>query len=406
MVVEAHPKPDLILYVVSGAADRAIESLRELRDATTVQILAIGPRDPSLILGAVRAGAHDYLEQEGDLSVGLSAALVRISNSVRRATAVGQVTTVISASGGTGSTTVAANLAVALAKSHGRCGLFDFDLKGSDVATYLGLKPRHTVADLCRSVDKLDQRMWEQSLLEHDSGASILAGPESWDDTKYITGENLQKIVRFGRGMLPQIVADLDPFWLNDRAGLLVESTRIVLLFRLDFASIRNATRGAASAKNRRRDRRPAPCGQLLRKATGYQPGTGRSRVGREDSALRARGFPDRERVAGLRRAGGPGSSALAVFKSDRVARRSSGSRRGENKRLADRTHAVGGTDRNAAFVSQAQHSRMHAQASADRLTQSGPRRAAKKITLFVAQGDQDRVAATWTSIVVEPPGT
>jgi len=243
MVVEAHPKPDLILYVVSGAADRAIESLRELRDATTVQILAIGPRDPSLILGAVRAGAHDYLEQEGDLSVGLSAALVRISNSVRRATAVGQVTTVISASGGTGSTTVAANLAVALAKAHGRCGLFDFDLKGSDVATYLGLKPRHTVADLCRSVDKLDQRMWEQSLLEHDSGASILAGPESWDDTKYITGENLQKIVRFGRGMLPQIVADLDPFWLNDRAGLLVESTRIVLLFRLDFASIRNATR-------------------------------------------------------------------------------------------------------------------------------------------------------------------
>jgi pilus assembly protein CpaE len=243
VVAAAHPRPDLILYVVSGAADRAFESLRALRDATNVQILAIGPRDPSLILGAVRAGAHDYLEQEGDLSVGLSAALVRIANSVRRATVMGQVTTVISASGGAGSTTVAANLAVALAGAHGRCGLFDFDLKGSDVATYLGVKPRHTVADLCRSIDKLDQKMWEQSLLEHESGVSVLAGPESWDDTKFITGEGLQKIVRFGRGMLPQIVTDLDSFWLSDRAGLLVESARIVLLFRLDFASIRNATR-------------------------------------------------------------------------------------------------------------------------------------------------------------------
>jgi pilus assembly protein CpaE len=241
VVAAAHPKPDLILYVVSGPTDRAFESLRQLRDATSAQILAIGPRDSSLILGAVRAGAHDYLEQEGDLSVGLSAALVRISNSARRT--IGQVTTVISASGGTGSTTVATNLAVALAKNHGRCGLFDFDLRGSDVATYLGLKPRHTVADVCRSVDKLDLKMWEQSLLEHDSGVSVLAGLDSWDDAKYIAGDGLHKIVRFGRGVLPQIVVDLDPFWTPDRAGILAESARIVLMFRLDFASIRNATR-------------------------------------------------------------------------------------------------------------------------------------------------------------------
>ena len=110
----------------------------------------------------------------------------------------------ISASGGTGNTTVAANRPISLAKNHNRCGLFDFDLRGSDVATYLGLKPRHTVADVCRSIDKLDLSMWEQSLLEHDSGVSVLAGLESWDDAKYITGEGLQKIVRFGRGVLPQ----------------------------------------------------------------------------------------------------------------------------------------------------------------------------------------------------------
>jgi pilus assembly protein CpaE len=239
----AQPRPNLIILVISGEAERALETLRQLRRVPGGHILAIGPRDSSMILGAVRAGAHDYLEEEGDLARGLSAALARISESVQRRSALGNVTTVLAASGGTGRTLVATNLAVSLARAHGRCGLFDFDLRGSDVATFLGLRPRHTIADLCRSIDKLDHKMWEQSMLEHETSVSVLAGPETWEDARHVTADAMQKILRFGRGVFPHIVADMDSFWPNDCASMLLECTTILLLFRLDFTSVRNAMR-------------------------------------------------------------------------------------------------------------------------------------------------------------------
>ena len=174
---------------------------------------------------------------------GLAAAWPELRRPASRRSPVGQLTTVISASGGCGKTLIAANLAVSLAQAHGSCGLFDFDLVGSDVATFLGLKPRHTLADLCRSVDKLDHNMWEQTLMPHDSSVSVLAGPATWDDARQISVDDLQKILRSGRGQFSQIVVDLDSCWLNDRGPILLDSTTILLLFRLDFASVRNATR-------------------------------------------------------------------------------------------------------------------------------------------------------------------
>jgi pilus assembly protein CpaE len=239
----AQPIPDLIVFVMSGETEHALEALRRLRESPGGHILAIGPRDSNMILGAVRAGAQDYLEEDGDLQSGLSAALTRISESVQKRSPSGHLTTVVSASGGCGRTLIATNLAVSLAKAHRQCGLFDFDLHGSDVATFFGLKPRHTVADLCRNIETLDQKMWEQSLLVHETAVSVLAGPETWDDAQQVSADGLQRILRFGRALFPQVVVDMDSFWLNERAPMLLESTTILLLMRLDFAAVRNATR-------------------------------------------------------------------------------------------------------------------------------------------------------------------
>jgi pilus assembly protein CpaE len=132
---------------------------------------------------------------------------------------------------------------VALAKKHGRCGLFDLDLQGGDLATSLNLKPRHSIVDLCRNIDKLDQKMFEQSLADHESGVSVLAGPDNWEDGRYVTIDGLQKALRFGRSLFSNVVADLDAFWQKDFAYPLQQSTTVILLARLDFAAIRKARR-------------------------------------------------------------------------------------------------------------------------------------------------------------------
>jgi pilus assembly protein CpaE len=236
------PQPDLIVFVLPQDDDRSLALLRHLRDAVETPILAVGPRDPNLILGTLHAGANDYLDETSDLNGDLSSALTRLLESSKRSTS-GRLITIVAANGGCGRTFFATNLAVELAKTRGRCGLFDLDIAGADVATGLNLKPRHSIADLCHNIDKLDQKMFEQSLIEHPSGVFVLAAPEESEDARLITAEGLQKVIRFGKALFPSVVIDLNSLWLSGNAPVLQQSTTIMLLMRLDVPGIRNAHR-------------------------------------------------------------------------------------------------------------------------------------------------------------------
>jgi pilus assembly protein CpaE len=237
------PPADLIVFVLSQDDDRTLTVLRHLREAIETPILAVGPRDPNLILGTLHAGANDYLDESSDFQTDFTSSLNRLLESASKRAAAGRLITILGANGGCGRTFFATNLAVELARIERRCGLFDLDVAGTDVATYLNLKPRHSIADLCHNIDKLDQKMFEQSLVEHASGVFVLAAPEEWEEARLISAEGLQKIVRFGKSFFPSLVVDLNAPWLSGNTPVLQQSTTVLLLLRLDFPGIRNAHR-------------------------------------------------------------------------------------------------------------------------------------------------------------------
>jgi pilus assembly protein CpaE len=239
----SQPQPDLIVFVLSQDDDRVLAALGHLREAVETPILAVGPRDPNLILGTLHAGANDYLDESSDFDRNLTSALTRLLESVAKRSTSGRLITVAAGNGGCGRTFFATNLAVELARTQARCGLFDLDVGGADVAMSLNLKPRHSIADLCHNIDKLDQKMFEQSLVEHPSGVFVLAAPEECEDARQISAEGLQKVVRFGKALFSSIVVDLNSLWLSGNAPVLQQSTTILLLLRLDFPGIRNAHR-------------------------------------------------------------------------------------------------------------------------------------------------------------------
>src|SRR5258706_561520 len=76
---------------------------------------------------------------------------------------------------GSGSSTLAVNLATALAKDHKSCLLLDLNLGAGDLAALLDLKPTHTLADLCRNSTRMDQAIFERSLVRHSSGILLLS---------------------------------------------------------------------------------------------------------------------------------------------------------------------------------------------------------------------------------------
>ena len=172
--------PDVVLVDIpadnSPPALRAIELLhQELPDCP---VFAIGGMtQPQVIVNAMRAGAREYIERP-TTTTDLLEAFVRLSaaqRKVHREAARGKVFTVVNAKGGSGATTVAVNLALALQSAHGNVGLVDLAPLGH-TALHMNLKPLFSIADAIRNLHRLDSSLLESFMTRHAEGLQVLAG--------------------------------------------------------------------------------------------------------------------------------------------------------------------------------------------------------------------------------------
>ena len=81
----------------------------------------------------------------------------------------------VNAKGGSGATTTAVNLALALQSAHGNVALVDIAPLGH-AALHMNLKPQFTVADAIRNLHRLDSSLLESFMTRHSGGLQLLAG--------------------------------------------------------------------------------------------------------------------------------------------------------------------------------------------------------------------------------------
>ena len=90
---------------------------------------------------------------------------------------------VAGAKGGVGTTTVAVNLAVQLARGAGkRVVLFDLGRPLGHAALLLDLETRFSFRAAVESLDRLDSHLFSGLLANHKSGVQVLAGASSADE--------------------------------------------------------------------------------------------------------------------------------------------------------------------------------------------------------------------------------
>ncbi len=133
---------------------------------------------PQVIVNAMRAGAREFVERPST-TTDLLEAFVRLTAAQRkgrREESRGKMFSVVNAKGGSGSTTVAVNLALALQASHGNTALVDVAHLGH-CALHLNLKPLFTMADAIRNLHRLDSSLLESFMTRHGGGMQLLAGP-------------------------------------------------------------------------------------------------------------------------------------------------------------------------------------------------------------------------------------
>jgi pilus assembly protein CpaE len=234
---------DLLVLVMPHDPERALAALAELHLVTPARVLVVGPAsDSRLVLRALRAGASDYME-EGELEAELPAALGRLTAGLPSRAEPGRIVGVLAPSGGSGSSTVAVNLATALAGKHGNVLLCDFKLNTGDLASLLDVKPTHTLADLCMGATRMDRSMFERSLVRHASGVQLLAPPRSFSEVRLVTVEGVRQALALGRALFPHVVVDLDHSFGDEQLEVLRQADVILLVMRLDFTSLRHAQR-------------------------------------------------------------------------------------------------------------------------------------------------------------------
>jgi pilus assembly protein CpaE len=173
-------KPEVILVDVpvdnASGALHAIEVVRQ--ELPDVAVFAIGSMSqPQVIVSAMRAGAREFIERPTTTS-DLLEAFVRLSTTqrkVKREGPRGKVFTVVNAKGGSGATTIAVNLALALQSAHGNVVLVDLAPLGH-ASLHLNLKAPFSVTDAIRNLHRMDTSLLESFTARHSNGLQLLAG--------------------------------------------------------------------------------------------------------------------------------------------------------------------------------------------------------------------------------------
>jgi pilus assembly protein CpaE len=193
----------------------------------------------------LHTGAAEYLD-EAILEAELSGALARFKARaavISSQQTAGWVISVLAASGGSGSSTIAANISATFAQQLGQCGLVDLRLSAGDLTSMLDLQPTHTIADLCDHLSRLDQSMFDQFFVRHASGVALLAAPSRFADIPRVTAKGVRQTLAMARVRFPYVVVDLNDAFGSEQVEALWQSDVIVLMLRLDYTSVRNTRR-------------------------------------------------------------------------------------------------------------------------------------------------------------------
>jgi pilus assembly protein CpaE len=235
--------PEMAMVLLSPHPEEGLEALRTARRHFSGFLIAAGPvSDPQMILRALHDGAEHYLD-ESKAGEELPKVVDRLTGKEEAANPNGRLIAFLGASGGSGTSTLAVNVAAVLARELGTCGLLDLKPGRGDLAALLDLKPPFNLADICLNGNRLDRNMFEKILAPHPSGIKLIASPQMFGSTRMVTSQGVNQGLLWARKSFPCVVADLEDCFHEEQMVAIRQASNVVLVSRLDFTSLRNVRR-------------------------------------------------------------------------------------------------------------------------------------------------------------------
>ncbi|MEU6453331.1 AAA family ATPase [Streptomyces sp. NPDC047065] len=154
----------------------------------------------------------------------------------------GTVVTVSGAKGGVGTTLTAIQLALAAQASGRPTALLDMDLQAGDVASFLDVQFRRSVADLAAITD-LSPRVLADAVFRHDSGLALLLAPGEGERGEEVTDRAARQIVGALRQRYEVVVIDCGAQLGGAGAAAVEMADTALLVTTPDVVAVRGAKR-------------------------------------------------------------------------------------------------------------------------------------------------------------------
>jgi pilus assembly protein CpaE len=212
-------------------------------------LIGVGSTDaPELLLQAMQAGITEYVGKPLEEASVLGAIERILRKTGRRGETglaePGKIFAIFSAKGGSGATTVAANLAIEIHRlTRKKTLLVDLDLELGETALMMGIEPRFSVIDLMRNFHRVDSGLLASYIQRHETGVEILSAPYQPSDYETVSAERVRQVLSFLHAQYEYIVVDCPKTFTPATQAALEEATEVYLVTTADIPSVRNLTR-------------------------------------------------------------------------------------------------------------------------------------------------------------------
>src|SRR5882724_5688059 len=237
------PTPNVIILETEGRGDAiltGLDTLAEFCDAGT-RVMVIGrTNDVTLYRELVRRGVSDYMISPVS-AIDVVRSICGLFSSPE-AKAVGRIIAIVGAKGGVGASTIAHNIAWAIARDLELDSVVtDLDLPFGTAGLDYNQDPPQGIADAVFSPDRIDTAFIDRLLSKCSDHLSLLAAPATLERAYDFGAEAFDSIFDALRATMPCVVLDVPHQWNGWTQRTLVSADEILIVAAPDLANLRNA---------------------------------------------------------------------------------------------------------------------------------------------------------------------
>ncbi len=257
--------PDVVLMDINmpdmdGIA--ATEAIRQTMPAIQVVILSVqddqnymrramlvGARDfitkpfmPDDLVAAIRRAGKMAREERSKSSQAFTPMPgAQVQHTMASPSTLGKIIMIYSPKGGTGCTTIAVNLAIALNNEESSVVIVDANLQFGDVAIFLNEQGKNTILDLAPRVDELDPDIVDSVMIKNEAtGVHVLASPSRPENAEKVNGDQFTRVLRYLKQLYAYVVVDCSAYLTEINLSVLDVADNIVLIATQEIPSIKN----------------------------------------------------------------------------------------------------------------------------------------------------------------------